>query len=76
MQSRMGPVCFTKKALNCPSVLEKTRVFSPMMWMNFGVLDAAWVTSSLLSTMPNFRQCCLPESCRQPRRQRSALRMP
>lgn len=47
-----------------------------MMWMSFGVLDVAWVTSSLLSVMPNLRQCCLPKSCRQPGRQHSALRMP
>lgn len=47
-----------------------------MMWMSFGVLDAAGVTSSLLPAMPNLRQCCLAESCGQPGGQCSALRMP
>lgn len=29
------------------------------MWMNFGVLDVAWVTSSLLSGLSCLSQCCL-----------------
>lgn len=47
-----------KKPLNCPRVLGKTGDFSPVMWMSFGVLDVAWVTSSLPSGLSCLRQCC------------------
>lgn len=51
-------MCITKKALSCPRVSGKTGDFSPVMGMSFGVLDVAWVTSSLLSGLSWLRQCC------------------
>lgn len=58
-QSRMGPMCITKKALYCPRVLGKTGDFSLVMWMSFWVLDVPWVISRLLSRLSCLRQCCL-----------------